>query len=463
MARKSVSLSRRAVLGGAIAVPVWASAAEFGAPSDGFGLADLRGTVNAADHGLETGTVDDQSRRLQKLLDKASADSRPIFLPPGEFAVANIRLPENTRLIGVPGATRLVYAGGQHFLLADGARHVELTGVTLDGANRPVEGYSEAVLRISGVGHFVMENCTILGGAEKGIHVERSSGRIERCSVSGAIGAAGIHAIENSAFSIINNDVRSCSNGGILVHRWQAGEDGTIVTGNRIFNIGAAFGGTGQWGNGINVFRAHSVMIANNQISDCAFSAIRSNAGSNVQILGNNCLRSGETAIYSEFEFNGAVISNNVVDGGARGISIANFMQGGRMAVVSGNLIRNIHRDAPYVDKDHPFGQGISVEADTAVTGNVIENAERFGLALGWGPYLRDVVAMSNVIRGSETGVYVSVVEGAGSALISDNIISGWSKGAIIGHRWHEAVTRDMGDGDTQGYSHITVERNRIS
>ena len=99
----------------------------------------------------------------------------------------------------------------------------------------------------------------------------------------------------------------------------------------------------GQWGNGINVFRAGNVMVSNNMVSDCAFSAIRSNAGNDVQITGNTCLRSGETSIYSEFEFNGAVINNNIIDGGGRGISIANFLQGGRLAVVSGNLIRNIN------------------------------------------------------------------------------------------------------------------------
>ena len=444
-------------------MPAAASAAQFGSRDAELELGDLRGTHNAVEFGMETSTVDDQSRRFQGLLEKASTENRPIYLPPGDFAVANIRIPRNCRLVGVPGASRLVFAGGAHFLMAEGAEYVELTGVTFDGANRPMDSYAEAALRISAVPHFVIENCTVVGSAETGVHVERSSGRIDRCSISGAIGEAGILAIENSGFSITGNDVRSCSNGGILVHRWQAGEDGTIVTGNRVFNIGAANGGTGQWGNGINVFRAHSVMVANNQVSDCAFSAIRSNAGSNVQILGNNCLRSGETAIYSEFEFNGAVISNNIVDGAVRGVSVVNFMQGGRMAVVSGNLIRNIHRNAPYVDNDHAFGQGISVEADTAVTGNVIDNAESFGLTLGWGPYLRDVVAMSNVIRGSETGVYVSVVEGAGSAVISDNIISGWSKGAIIGHRWHDAVTGDMGNGDTEGFSHLTIERNRVS
>lgn len=463
LARKDGNPTRRSLFGAALAMAAVPAAARAEAARDLFDLAELRGSVNATQHGLRPGAVDDQSRRLQKLLDKASAENSQIFLPPGDYHVANIRLPERTRIVGVPGATRLVYGGGGHFLMSENARHLELAGLVLDGANRQVESYAEACLRITSARHAVVDNCLVVGASQKAMHIERSAGRIERCAVTGAAGECGIYALESRGLAIVGNEVNSCSNGGILVHRWQDGEDGTVVTGNRVFNIGAINGGTGQWGNGINIFRAHSVMVANNQISECAFSAIRSNAGSNAQILGNNCRNSGETAIYSEFEFNGAVISGNVVDGGARGIAIANFMQGGRMAVCSGNLVRNIRQNAPYADKDHPFGIGISAEADTAISANVVEGAERFGLLLGWGPYLRDVVATGNVIRGSETGVYVSVVEGARNAVISGNVITGWSKGAIVGHRWQQPATGDMGLGDNFGFRHLAVEQNRVS
>ena len=36
------------------------------------------------------------------------------------------------------------------------------------------------------------------------------------------------------------------------------------------------------------------------------------------------CSRSGETAIYAEFAFQGAVIGSNIVDGAANGISVVN-------------------------------------------------------------------------------------------------------------------------------------------
>ena len=463
MAQNRSETGRRSLLKAIAAAPVAALAAVPAAAQAGdlLGNADLRGSLNAADMGLVPGD-DDQGRVLQRMLDAASELNRPIFLPPGNYHVSNITLPANTRMMGIPGASRLVHSGGGHFIMTESASHVELSGLVLDGANRGVADYALAAVRISRCEHVVIDNCQFLGATAIGLQVDGSAGRIERNLISGAQGDCGLYALQNKGLAITGNEVSACSNGGILVHRFQDGEDGTIVSGNRVFNIGARNGGTGQWGNGINVFRAGSVMIANNHVSDCAFSAIRSNAGSNVQITGNQCLRSGETAIYSEFEFNGAVISNNVVDKATQGISITNFMQGGRMAVCSGNLVRNIHQNAPYVDKDHFFGVGISVEADTTVTGNVVEGAERFGMLLGWGPYLRDVIATSNVIRKCETGIYVTVVEGSGDTVIAENIISGTTSGAIVGYRWHEAVTGDMGR-DGSKFDHLAIERNRVS
>ena len=471
MAENNTDLRRRNMLKAIMAAPLAAGAIGTGFSAgvteaearELFKLTDLRGTSNANELGLRPATIDDQSRILQQILTEAAEADKPVFLPPGNYFVSNILLPSRTRLMGVPGASRLIYSGAGHFLIGENASHIEMTGLMIDGANRGLHSYAEAAVRISNTDHIVIENCHVLGSIEKGIQIDRSKGRIDRTRVSGAGGDCGIYSFENRGLSIINNEVTDCVNGGILVHRWENGPDGTIVSGNRISRIGAVNGGTGQWGNGINVFRAGNVMISNNQISDCAFSAIRSNAGNDVQITGNTCLRSGETSIYSEFEFQGAVISSNIIDGGSRGISLANFMQGGRLAVVSGNLIRNIDTPPPYTDTDHLWFEGISAEADTVVTGNVIESAKNYGIMLGWGPYLRDVVATSNIIRGSKTGIYVSVVEGAGPTHIADNTITGATDGAVVGYRWKDPVTGDLARKEKSGFEFLTVEGNRIS
>ena len=56
---------------------------------------------------------------------------------------------------------------------------------------------------------------------------------------------------------------------------------------NRIEDIDNRAGGSGQYGNAINVFRAGNVIVRGNRIRNCAFSAVRGNAASNLQIEGN--------------------------------------------------------------------------------------------------------------------------------------------------------------------------------
>jgi uncharacterized secreted repeat protein (TIGR03808 family) len=227
-----------------------------------------------------------------------------------------------------------------------------------------------------------------------------------------------------------------------------------------VSNIRADAGGTGQNGNSINIFRTNNVVVSNNIINDSAFTAIRGNSASNLQISGNNCTGSGETAIYSEFAFEGAVVADNLVDGAANGISMVNFDSGGRLGTCSGNVVRNLSTKGPYPGT---FGVGISVEADISVTGNVVENAPLYGIQLGWGAYMRDVIATGNIVRESGEGIYVSIVEGVGSAIISDNIIQGSRNGGIVGHSWGDVTVKDLTQKSAQIYPNLTVERNIIN
>ena len=76
---------------------------------------------------------------------------------------------------------------------------------------------------------------------------------------------------------------------------------------------------------------------------------------------------------------------------------------------------------------------------------------------------MRNVVATGNVIRNARTGIAVTVVEGAGPAVISDNVIAGAENGAVVGYRWADPVTGDMASGGNGGFAHLTVERNHVS
>ncbi|RRH93392.1 TIGR03808 family TAT-translocated repetitive protein [Mesorhizobium tamadayense] len=428
----------------------------------GIEKAAMRGSINAVEIGMQPGALDDQSKTFAKMLTDASDRDAPVFLPPGTYLVSNLKLPARVRLSGVPGATRIVYGGNGHLMMAEQAEHIELSGLVLDGSNRWLADYTQGLLDLRRVDHLVIDNCQVTGSGKNGLALEHVAGRIGRSDISGAADA-GIYSVEAGGLEISGNTVSDCANGGILVHRWQQAEDGTIVSGNRVQRIGARSGGTGQNGNGINAFRAGNVIISGNVVSDCAFSAIRANSSSNLQISGNTCSRSGETGIYSEFSFEGAILSNNLVDGAANGISIVNFNEGGRMAVCSNNIVRNLSTVGPYTADPPGFGVGISAEADTTVSGNVVENAPLYGMQLGWGPYLRNVVATGNIIRKAGTGIVVSVVEGSGTAVISDNVIDGAQHGAIVGQRWAEPVTGDLARSADTGYAHLTVERNKVS
>ena len=130
---------------------------------------------------------------------------------------------------------------------------------------------------------------------------------------------------------------------------------------------------------------------------------------------------------------------------------------------MANNVVRDLTGTGPYPAELQGFGVGIAVEADVALSGNVIDGAPRFGMVLGWGPYLRDVAATGNVIRRAPVGIAVSVVEGAGVAVISDNLISGATDGAIRGMRWAEPASGDLALGGADAFPHLTIERNRIS
>jgi uncharacterized secreted repeat protein (TIGR03808 family) len=257
--------------------------------------------------------------------------------------------------------------------------------------------------------------------------------------------------------------VHGAGNGGILVWRSAAGDDGTLVVDNRIDNIANKSGGSGQYGNAVNVFRAENVQIRGNRISNAAFSAVRGNAASNLQILGNTCTQIGEVALYAEFGFQGAMIANNIVDGAALGVSVTNFNQGGRLAVVQGNLIRNLVARRPAgTDPNDGAGIGIGVEADTVVSGNVVENAPNIGIVAGFGQYLRDVTVNANVVRGANYGIAVSVAPGAGAAVIADNMISDTRIAAIVGMEWNKPVTGDLSQDGAAQYAQLSIGGNRV-
>jgi uncharacterized secreted repeat protein (TIGR03808 family) len=424
----------------------------------GFGLAaTVKATAaNAALTTLIPDSNNDQTDTLQRLVDDAAARRQPLVLPAGRINFRTLTLRAGTKLIGTSGLTTLRFIGGGAAILASQAHDIRLEGFTVDGALNALDSSrAEGLITIRQSNNVQLANLDVRNSLLNGIALTGSGGRVTGCSIS-VVAQGALFSLDATGLAIDNNRIASCNNNGILVWRTAVGEDGTTITSNRIEKIAAGSGGTGQNGNGVNVFRAGNVMVSGNRIADCAYSAVRGNAASNIQIVGNNCQRIGEVALYAEFGFEGALIANNIVDTAASGISVTNFNVGGRLAVVQGNLIRNLfRRDQEPTDKR---GEGISVEADSLVSGNTIENAPSSGIFIGWGSYMRDVTVTGNLIRKARIGIGVQKDTAAGSVLIASNMISGSTDGAIRAMALGVATGADLVRSDASG--RITIVAN---
>jgi uncharacterized secreted repeat protein (TIGR03808 family) len=453
-----MSIDRRGFLtfsaaGAAVAAEPFAAQRAIAGPRSTIG-------IDALHLGVRAGSPDDQTRVLQDAIDQAAGARVPLALGPGVYRAGNLKLPAGAHITGVRGATRLVLTNGPSLLSANHVDDIALTGLILDGAGVPLPERRGLVHFADGRGVRIVD-CDILASGRHGVMLEGIEGEVTGSTIIGAEDAA-IFSLDARGLRIVGNTIRAAGNNGILVWRSAAGDDGTLVVDNRITEISARAGGSGQNGNGVNVFRAGNVMVRGNRISGAAFSAVRGNAAANLQVLGNTCTGLGEVALYAEYSFEGAVIANNTVDGAALGVVVTNFREGGRLAVVQGNVIRNLVARRPAgADPHDAAGIGIGVEADTAVTGNVIENAPTAGIALGWGQYLRDVTVTGNVVRACDVGIAVSVVPGAGSAVIADNLISGARRGAILGMDHHTPVTGELAN-DGGRFAQLAINGNRV-
>jgi uncharacterized secreted repeat protein (TIGR03808 family) len=416
---------------------------------------------DATQYGVHPGSLDDQTKVLQRAIDEAARVQMPLALPPGVYRVGQLRLQSGTQLVGVRGATRLVFNGGASMLTGEGASSIGLVNITLDGSGIPLPT-RRGLVHCLGGRDIRITDCEITGSGGNGIWLENVSGDISGNTVTKSATTA-IVSFDAQGLQVARNTIQGTNDNGIEILRTAIGDDGTLVADNRIEDIKAGPGGSGQYGNAINAFRAGNVIVRGNRIRNCDYSAVRGNSASNIQITGNSVSDVREVALYSEFSFEGAVIANNTVEGAAIGVSVCNFNEGGRLAVVQGNIIRNLLPKRPIgTAPDDDAGVGIYVEADTTVSGNVVENAPSFGIVAGWGKYLRDVVISGNVIRNAFVGIGVSVMPGAGTALVNNNMISEAPRGAVVGLDHARPITQDLSAEGAQRFAQVVVGTNAV-
>jgi uncharacterized secreted repeat protein (TIGR03808 family) len=449
--RHLIGVSAAGVAG---AVAMSPDAARAAPPTSAFGR-------DATHYGVRPGSPDDQTKVLQRAIDEAARAQVPLSLPPGVYRTGLLQLQSGTQLVGVRGATKFVFSGGASMLSGEGTNSVGLTGITLDGGGIKLPDRRGLVHCLGGRDIRIID-CEIMGSGGNGVWFENVSGDISGNIITKSATTA-IVSFDAQGLLVSRNTIQGTNDNGIEILRTAIGDDGTQVIDNRIEDIKAGPGGSGQYGNAINAFRAGNVIVRGNRIRNCDYSAVRGNSASNIQITGNSVSDVREVALYSEFSFEGAVIANNTVDGAALGVSVCNFNEGGRIAVVQGNIIRNLLPKRPIgTAPDDDAGIGIYVEADTSVTGNVIENAPAFGIVAGWGKYLRDVVITGNVIRNAFVGVGVSVTPGAGTALVNNNMISETPRGAVVGLDHARAITPDLAAEGAQRFAQVVIGTNAV-
>jgi putative cofactor-binding repeat protein len=214
---------------------------------------------------------------------------------------------------------------------------------------------------------------------------------------------------------------------------------------------------TGSSEDGI-LLRRVSGRIADCDIGDIRKAGLFSEDVAGLEIARNlvhDCGDNGILVSRSAPGEDGTLITNNIVDKAATGIAVTN-LNAGRLAVVQGNLVRNLF----FRKGVDTRGNGIAVETDAAINGNVVENAPGFGIVLGRMRYVRNVSVASNLIRNAHIGIGVSADSQAGRALIADNTISGVKDGAIRALDGPRPIGQDLALASEKAFRNLSIYAN---
>lgn len=411
--------------------------------------------IDAVQLGVRAGGASEQTAALQHAIDQTAGARVPLMLGPGEYRTGQLKLPTGTQIIGVRGATRLIFEGGEALMSAHGADHITIAGLIFEGKNRALPA-DRGLLHLSWGGGIRIIDCEVLNSGGHGIVLDNVDGAVSTSIVANAAGVA-IVARNGRGLRLSNNQIRTSHGGGIGVMRQSKGEDATEVLDNRIEDIGQQE----RPSHGIFVQRAAKVALRGNRIRRVSGCGIKAEAASGLEIAGNFVDEVGAAAVQAEADFEGVTVANNTLANAAVGVAVTGFEHGGRLAVVQANLIRNLRAARRGKDNAAGAGIGISVEADAAVIGNVIENAPDTGIRLGWGQYLRDVSVTGNIVRNVGYGITASISTGAGQAVIAANMVAEAKRGAIVGMDFAEAIPDDLLKNPTR-YAHLTVRGNKV-
>jgi len=187
---------------------------------------------DATQYGVRPGSPDDQTKLLQRALDEAARAQVPLALPPGVYCTSMLSLQSGAQLVGVRGATKLVFNGGASLLQSEGAGSIGLSNITLDGGGIPLQSRRGLVHCISGRDIRIID-CEITGSGGNGIWFENVSGDISGNIIAKSAITA-IVSFDARGLLVSRNTILGTNDNGIEILRNAFGDDGTLVADNRI-------------------------------------------------------------------------------------------------------------------------------------------------------------------------------------------------------------------------------------
>src|SRR6202035_2482537 len=190
---------------------------------------------DATQYGIHPGSPDDQTRALQRAIDDAARAQVPLALPPGIYRTGMLRLQSGTQLVGVRGATRLVFNGGASMLQGEGAGSVGLTNLTLDGGGIPLPA-RRGLVHCLGGRDIRITDCEIAGSGGNGIWFENVSGDVSGNIITG-IAATAVVSFDAQGLLVTRNTIAGTNDNGIEILRTHHRDRTTRERANRTHTV----------------------------------------------------------------------------------------------------------------------------------------------------------------------------------------------------------------------------------
>lgn len=398
----------------------------------------------------------DATQWLRDRLREAARTGAAVRLPPGVTTTRSITLETPATIVGAGATLRLIGPGP--LLRAEGLAALTLEGLVCDGGGAPFADRRTALVEFADIPRLAIHGCTFRRSAGRGVSLARCGGRFAQNIVED-VRDAGYFSLDGLGVDIAGNKIRRCGDNGVQVFTSTAGRyEGSRIRDNEIVDIRNLSGGNGPYGNGVLIWGAGFLRVETNVIRRCAYTAVRNNAGCDIEVVGNDCEGFGERAMYAEFGAKRATFRDNRIDGAGAGIALANAERGTDVGSVTGNLITGLHETHP----DGDFGPemswltGVEAESNVLVAGNTIVGG---WMGVRCGGYRQNIRVEDNRLIDNDYGVTFQIGEGVGRAVIARNEIRGARKAAIAAIAGQQILPGDVSRPEIAGkYAGVVIE-----